>query len=295
LAFFAVKPVRSMSVNHAVLDSHVHFWDPGELTYPWVEALPRLRRRWAPEHLAGATEGITLGGLIFVECNCDPDQALAEVEMVETLAAEEPRIIGTVAFADLTRPERLDETLDRYQEFGRVRGIRHNIQGNEAGFCLRGQFVEGVRAAGRRGLTFDLCATHDQLPEVVELARRCPQTRLVLDHCGKPAIGAGLLDPWREHIAALAELPNVWCKLSGLLTEADPAGWSEADLIPYAGHVVDRFGSERVMYGGDWPVLTLAGSYRDWYQFTRNFTESWSVEERTAFYGGNALRFYFDR
>jgi L-fuconolactonase len=130
------------------------------------------------------------------------------------------------------------------------------------------------------------------LGEVTELARRCEDTRLVLDHCGKPAIRAGLLDPWRAHIAELARFQNVWCKLSGLLTEADPAAWQENDLRPFAEHVVDCFGTERLIFGSDWPVVTMAGSYAAWLGFVRRFTAGWSAAERRRFYHDNAVRFY---
>jgi L-fuconolactonase len=281
-----------VNLSAPVVDSHAHFWDPAALDYPWLDELPALRRGFGPAEFSAAAAGVPLLGVVFVECNCDPSQSLAEVEAVGRLALQDPRILGIVAFADLTAAEALGSRLDRLQEHALVRGIRHNIQGTEAGFCLRPDFVEGVREAGRRGLTFDLCATHDQLADVVELCRRCPETRLVLDHCGKPAIREQRLDPWRAHIRELAVLPHLWCKLSGLLTEADHAGWAEEDLAPYAEHVAEAFGTERLMYGGDWPVLTLAGTYREWYQFTRRFTGAWSTAERAAFYGGNALRCY---
>jgi L-fuconolactonase len=130
------------------------------------------------------------------------------------------------------------------------------------------------------------------LRDVLQLVRACPDTRFVLDHCGKPAIREGLLEPWRSDIARLAKCANVWCKLSGLVTEAAHVGWREADLIPYASHVVEQFGTERVMYGSDWPVLTLAAGYADWFQFTARFTETWSDGERRGFYRDNARRAY---
>ena len=202
------------------------------------------------------------------------------------------RVAAIVAFASLTAPTELDRTLDALAARPRVKGIRHNIQGEPAGFCTQPSFVEGVRKVGARGLTFDLCATHDQLREVVELVRLCPDTRFVLDHCGKPAIRDRRLDPWRGNIADLAECANVWCKLSGLVTEASPTEWREADLVPYASHVVERFGTERVMYGSDWPVLTLAADYAAWFGFTEWLTKGWSDADRGGFYRGNALRAY---
>jgi L-fuconolactonase len=197
-----------------------------------------------------------------------------------------------VAYASLTTPATLDRTLDALSARPSVRGIRHNIQGEAPGFCTQASFVDGVRKVGARGLTFDLCATHDQLSDVIRLVHACPNTRFVLDHCGKPAVRDRLLDPWRGDIARLAECENVWCKISGLVTEASLASWREEDLVPYASHVVERFGADRVLYGSDWPVLTLAAQYADWFRFTEQFTASWSADERRAFYGGNALKVY---
>ncbi|HEX6924791.1 MAG TPA: amidohydrolase family protein [Longimicrobiaceae bacterium] len=280
-----------MPDSFGVIDSHLHLWDPARLSYPWLESLPRIHRTFGLEELTEATPGIPLQGFIFVECNTAPGQTLDEVRAVAELAREEPRLLGSVAYADLTNAAELPRLLDAFRELGSVRGVRHNIQGNPPGFCTSSEFVAGVTEVGRRGFTFDLCATHDQLGDVVELARRVPATRLVLDHCGKPDIASGRLDPWRAHISELAALPHVSCKISGLLTEAG-VDWTEEKLLPYVDHVVEQFGTDRVMYGGDWPVLTLVGSYLEWYQFTRRFTAEWTPGERAAFYRENALRFY---
>jgi len=199
---------------------------------------------------------------------------------------------GIVAFASLTAPSDLHRVLDALAARSKVKGIRHNIQGEAPGFCTQAAFVEGVRTVGARGLTFDLCATHDQLSEVLQLVRACPDTRFVLDHCGKPAIRDGLLDPWRSDIACLAECANVWCKVSGLVTEASRVAWRQTDLVPYALHVVECFGVDRVMYGSDWPVLTLAASYTDWFRFTEHLTAKWSDAERRRFYGDTARSVY---
>jgi L-fuconolactonase len=279
------KPVRLM-----IIDAHVHFWDPAALHYPWLEETPSLVRAFLPSDYQAATGEIPIAKIVFVEANCLPGDTLREVALVERLAESEPRIAGIVAFADVTDARALGDLARR----PKVKGIRQNIQGQPAGFCLRQVFVEGVREVGRRGLTFDLCATHDQLREVAQLVRQCPDTRFVLDHCGKPAIREGerRAEAWRGNTGALAEQANVACKVSGLLTEAAPEGWTDADLIPYADWVVRCFGEERVIYGSDWPVLTLAGSYGDWYGFTQRFTAAWSAAARSCFYGGNAARVY---
>ena len=273
-----------------VVDAHVHYWDPGSRSYAWLEELPVLRRLFGPGDFRSASEGIPVAGRIFVECNCAPSEAVEEARAMSALV-EEGELLGIVAFADLTRPGELRGILDEYERLPGLRGVRHNIQGHPSGFALTDTFVEGVREVGRRGFTFDLCATHDQLDDVVELARRCPDTRLVLDHCGKPDIAGGGWEPWGSWISRLAEQPHVWCKLSGLLTESG-SDHGDEKLRPYASHVLSAFGPGRLMYGGDWPVLTLAGTYREWYEFTRRFTEGWAETERSRFYRENALEFY---
>ena len=275
-----------------IVDAHVHFWDPSELRYAWLDGLPALDRRFLPADYATATTGIAVDAMVLVEANCLPRQTVDEVAFFERLAELDARVAGIVAFASLTAPGELDRTLDVLAAAPLVKGIRHNIQGEAPGFCTQPSFIEGVRKAGARGLTFDLCATHDQLREVVGLVRQCPDTRFILDHCGKPAIRDGVLEAWRADIADLAECANVWCKLSGLVTEATHVGWREADLVLYASHVVERFGTERVMYGSDWPVVTLAASYADWFGFTQRFSAGWSDAERRDFYCDSVRRAY---
>ena len=275
-----------------IVDSHIHFWDPHTLHYPWLADLPPLRRAFLPADYTAALADIPVTHVVFVEGNCRPEETCREVEFVERLARSEPRVAGIVACADVADSGRLGGTLDALARSPRLKGIRQNIQGQPAGFALRRGFVDGVREVGRRKLVFDLCVTHDQLHEVVGLVRECPDTRFVLDHCGKPAIRHRQLDPWRGDIALLAGCDNVCCKLSGLLTEAGADRWSADDLRPYAEWVVHCFGKERVMYGSDWPVLTLAGTYGDWYRFTQQVTAGWSPGDARRFYGDNAIRVY---
>ncbi len=275
-----------------MVDSHVHFWDPGERDYPWLRSVPALDRAFLPSDYAAATDGIAITQIVFVESNCLPEEAPRELEWVERLAQAEPRLAGIVAFADVADSRTLEPQLDVLSGSSRVKGVRQNIQGQPTGFALQPAFVEGVRAVGRRGLTFDLCVTDDQLREVTDLVRRCADTRFVLDHCAKPAIRQRRLEPWRADISCLAAQDNVCCKLSGLFTEAEPEHRRDEDLLPYAASVVESFGTERVLYGSDWPVLTLAGRYGDWHGFTDRFTAAWTPTERRRFYADNAIRAY---
>jgi len=276
-----------------IIDTHVHFWDPRALRYPWLEQIPALGRPFVPDDYDAATSGLPIEKLVVVECDCDRSQGDRELKHFEALAKSDPRIAGIVAFVDLTRGADVERTLEAASGSPRVKGIRHNIQGEAPGFALQPTFVDAVRKVGARGFVFELCVTHDQLGDVIELVGSCPDTRFVLDHCAKPAIRDLSHEPWGVNIARLAERENVVaCKISGLLTEADHRRWRVEDVIPYAMHASDCFGASRVMYGSDWPVVTLAGEYLDWLDLTQRLTSSWTDEDRSAFYRDNAVRVY---
>jgi L-fuconolactonase len=284
---------RAASIERAsVVDSHVHLWDPAALQYPWLDELPTLRRPFLPADFAVAVGTLPVRRCVLVEGNCLPAQCVREAQYLDRLAAADQTIAGIVAFAELTDAATRSATLDCLTSVRLVKGIRQNIQGQPPGFARRRAFVEGVREVGARGWTFDLCITHDQLGEAIALVERCPDTQFILDHCAKPAIRTGTREPWRRELARLAAHENVCCKMSGLLTEADLTHWTHDDLLPYVCHTVDCFGTDRVMYGSDWPVLTLAGNYARWFDFVVRFTDSWSDHERRRFYAENAERVY---
>jgi len=274
-----------------VVDSHVHFWDPAVLHYPWLEVVPALRRSFLPGDLESVTES-KVDAVIFVEANCLASESLKEVEFVERLASAEARIMGIVAYADMLDDAGRMNALEALARHGSVVGVRHNIQGHPRGYCLAPTFVGGVQEAGQRGFTFDLCITADQLPDATQLALLCPDTRFILDHCGKPAIRADALDVWASDLEDLARCANVVCKVSGLLTEARADQQNLEALRPYLKHAHLSFGVERLLFGSDWPVVTLAGSTASWRGVVDAFTASWDDDDRYAFFAGNATRTY---
>lgn len=277
----------------ALVDTHVHLWDTGNLRYPWLEGIPRLNRPFLPADFREHGEDVAVEKIVFVECDVDPAQYHEEAAWAASLVAEEPRIGGIVAHAPLQQGDRAQAALERLSEIPLVRGIRRLIQAEpDPRFCLRPDFVRGVQLLARFGFSFDICVYHPQLPSVVELVQRCPDVAFVLDHIGKPGIGEGRLDPWRQHISALARRENVWCKLSGLVTEADREHWTRRDLWPYIDHVIDRFGFRRVMYGGDWPVSLLACRYPQWVAALDWAVNGASESERRSLYHDNASIFY---
>jgi L-fuconolactonase len=277
-------------MSFTYIDTHVHFWDQQVLAYPWLAEVPAIGGRHTPEELRQEAGPDLPAQIVFVECGAPWRE---EVAWIEQLATREPRLAGMVAKAEMNAGPATTAAIRELLRHPLVRGVRHLIQHEpDPRFCAAPEFIAGVRQLGAVGLSFDLCCFHHQLPAVIELVCRCPDTRFILDHFGKPGIKAGRLDPWREHIRDLAALPNVNCKLSGLITEADHAAWTIDQLRPYVDHVLATFDTSRVLFGGDWPVAKLAGTYRRWLDTARQLVSHVSPAGQDAIFAGNARRIY---
>jgi L-fuconolactonase len=278
----------------SIIDSHVHLWYPDIFNMPWLEDVPALRRTFGLQQYREQTRRPPIVGMVYVEVGVDPRRAFREAYHVVELAQEETRLQAIVAAAPVELGTSVRGHLEALVALSPlVKGVRRNIQDEaEPDFCLRPDFVEGVRLLAEYGLSFDLCIRHWQLRSVVELVRKCPDTRFILDHLGKPDIKQHVLDPWREHLAQLAALPNVWCKVSGLVTEADPRRWTPGDLAPYVAYTLEVFGEDRVVFGGDWPVLLLASSYDRWIETLDSLTRHLSPGEKHKLWAENARHFY---
>jgi L-fuconolactonase len=272
-----------------MIDAHIHFWDPARLHYEWLEAIPALRRSFAPTALETGRHDVA--GYVFVQADCRDDEAWAEVSWVDELARDHP-ILGIVAFAGLEAGFGARADLERLAAHPRVVGVRRLLQGEPESLLTSEGLAAGVGLLASLDLTFDACVTHSQLPAVTRLAARCPDVTIVLDHLGKPAVAVGRLDPWRADLAALAERPNVVCKLSGLTTEADHRTWTAAALRPYLAHALECFGPERCLVGSDWPVATLAPTYERWFDVLLDFLSDQLPDDRDAILSGNATRVY---
>ena len=276
----------------SIVDTHVHFWNPNQIKYDWLESADALNRPFLLSDYRKATQGIGINKMVFVECNCQPDLNEAEVKWVEELAAKDKRIEAIVAYVDLTDTLHIDSNLEKITAHKLVRGIRHNIQLNKPGFATQPSFIEGVKKVLALNKHFELCITHDQMDECIELVKSLPAMPMMLNHCGKPGIKDGEINQWQKNIRLLSEFEHIQCKISGLLTEADLNNWTSEDITPYMDHVCEYFGSKRVVYGGDWPVCTLAGNYKSWYTLVTDWTKSWSEVEKLDFYYNNAIQFY---
>ena len=277
-----------------IVDAHVHFYDPGVIGFDWTKSIPKLDRAYLPADFWKLTAGVEVEALVFVEVDAAPGQHLREAEWVSGQAIKEPRLRGIVASIPLEKGEAAREDLDAYSKIGIARGARRLIErhSDEPGWSLSDAFVAGVRLLPEYGFTFDLCLFHPQLAEVTELCRRCPDVQFVIDHIAKPGIRDGLTEPWRRQMREISRLPNVNCKISGVATEADRANWKAADVTPYIEHVIDCFGFDRVMFGGDWPVSELATSYRRWVDVVDAVVAGASEVDRRKLYRDNATMFY---
>lgn len=275
----------------AIVDAHHHLWDLAVRDQPWTAELPALRRsfhRGDLEPLAAAA-GVTATVLV------QTIHAAGETPEMLALADTSDLIVGVVGWTDVAAPDfaqRLAEL--RAGVGGRwLVGIRHQVQELADGAWLtEAATVRGLRQLAAAGLVFDLIVRADQIPDCVAAARAVPELSFVLDHLGKPRIAAGEIEPWATDIRALAALPNVTCKLSGMVTEADHETWTVADLRPYADVVLDAFGPQRVMFGSDWPVSTLAADYTLVVETAQELTAGLTDAERQAVFAGTATGVY---
>lgn len=279
--------------DYPIVDSHVHLADPTRFGYAWTKNAPSLNRQVLPSDLTRAAEPVQVDQFVFVEVDVDLPQHLAEAEWVAGLAKADPRLKGMVAALPLERGKAIEGEIDTLRQHKVLRGVRRLIQNQpDPDFCIRPQFIEGLKLLAAHDLAFDICIFHHHLPNAIKMVRQCPEVRFVLDHIGKPGIKAGLVDPWRQDIKELAALPNVHCKISGVTTEADHKNWTRDQLKPYIAHTIETFGFERVMYGGDWHVSELAGTYPQWVEIVDWVVDGATATEKRKLFRDNAIRFY---
>jgi L-fuconolactonase len=276
-----------------IVDSHVHLCEPQRFGYAWTKNNPSLNRRVLPRDLFKAAAPVEIEQFVFVEVDVDFPQHVAEAAWVEALSRSEPKLKGMVAALPLEQGRAAEAELEQLLENSILRGIRRLIQTQpDPDFCVRPAFIEGLKLLAPHDLVFDICIFHHQMPNVIKMVRQCPEVRFVLDHIGKPGIKAGIFDPWRENLKTLAALPNVVCKISGVTTEADHANWTREQLKPYIAHTIETFGFDRIMYGGDWHVSELAGTYPQWVDIVDWVVEGSTPEEKRKLFRDNAIKTY---
>jgi L-fuconolactonase len=270
------------------IDSHQHFWRYSSVEYPWIPAGTPLHQDWLPADLERLQRPLGFDGSIAVQAR----QSIAESDWLLGLADAAPRVLGVVGWVDL-RSAHVAADLERLARHPKFVGVRHVVQDEpDDQFLLGADFVRGVSLLREFDLTYDILIYPRQLPAAIRFVERFPDLPLVLDHIAKPFIKAGQIEPWKSQIRELARFPNLLCKVSGMVTEADHTQWKAADFQPYLDAVAESFGPERLMFGSDWPVCRLAGSYEQVEGLVRDFVRGWSPDQLAGFWGGNCARFY---
>jgi L-fuconolactonase len=270
------------------LDSHQHFWRYDEAQYPWIPKGSPLHRDWLPTDLQPLLTQARLDGSIAVQAR----QNLEENRFLLELADRHPLVKGVVGWVDL-QSERVEEQLAQFAPHPKFVGVRHVVQDEpDDNFMLRPAFLRGIGKLRQFELTYDILVYPRQLPAAIELVRRFPEQPFVLDHIAKPHIKDGALSPWREQMRELAKAPNLLCKVSGMVTEANWSYWQPTDFKPYLDVVFEVFGPDRLMYGSDWPVCLLAGSYVRVHQLASDYIRQLSTAEQEKIMGQNAATFY---
>ena len=269
-------------------DTHVHLFDLQNLSYGWLKNAPEINRDFSLADFKEASKKSKVGKILFMESGADPGLGVKEARWVARLAEDEPRIRGIVARLDLTSGKEATETLGKLEEIELLKGIRCGFPKQAASSPI---FLENLKRLAHRNLTFDFLLTPPLLEEAAKVAGQCPRNTFVLDHFGNPDVKTGDIEIWKKGIAKLAGLPNVHCKLSGIITRAGK-GWKINQLEPYIMHTIEQFGVDRLVYGGDWPVVLRAGSYLSWSKAFEKLTRSLQKPDLQKIYYQNADRIY---
>lgn len=271
------------------IDAHQHFWRYNPSEYGWIDdSMGGLRRDFLPCDLEPELLRFGFDGSIAVQAR----QTVEETRWLLDLATSSSKILGVIGWVDLCSPE-VPQQLRCFAAYPKLLGVRHIVQSEpDDRFLLRREFLRGVALLEEFNLTYDILIYPRHLPVAAEFARHFPQHRLVLDHLAKPPICDGSLVPWRNHLRELAQSPNVLCKLSGMVTEADWKAWKPEHFTPYLDCAFECFGPERVMIGSDWPVCTVAASYSVTMRIVMDYLARYSSGIIDAVLGGNAQRFW---
>jgi L-fuconolactonase len=271
------------------IDSHQHFWRYDPQRHGWItEEMSVLKRDFLPADLIPELQANQMHGSVAVQV----DRSEQETMFLLDFASRFPQIKGVVGWVDLCSP-RLPERLEYFSQFEKLCGFRHIVQSEgDDRYMLREQFLAGIASLQPFGFTFDILIYSRQLPAAIELVEKYPQQKFVIDHVAKPEIRSRKISPWAEQMRTIAANPNVYCKLSGLVTEADWQKWRTGDFMPYLDVALEAFGPDRLMFGSDWPVCLLAGTYEKVKELVVRYISELPAEQQAKILGQNAIEFY---
>ncbi len=271
------------------IDAHQHFWKFDPVRDSWInDSMSVIRKDFYPNDLKPLLDKNGIAGCVAVQA----DQSDIETAFLLDLANRNDFIKGVVGWVDL-QSSNIGERLEEYQNVDKLKGFRHILQGEaDKALMLTPRFMNGIRALKNRDWTYDILIFSDQLNYTLQFAKIFPGQRFVIDHIAKPEIKNQNIDKWADGIKAVGKLENVWCKISGVLTEADWINWNIKDFTPYLDIIFEAFGTKRIMFGSDWPVCNLAGGYEQTIFVAENYISKLSSDEQAAFWGLNAIEFY---
>lgn len=270
------------------IDAHQHFWKYSPVKDAWItDDMKIIQRDFLPDDLAPVLKANGIDGCIAVQA----DQSEEETSFLLSLADEHDFIKGVVGWVDL-RADNLAERLAYFSKYKKLKGFRHIIQGEPAGFMSDRKFIQGVKKLADFNFTYDLLLYHHQLPEAIQFVQQLPEVRIVVDHLAKPSIRTADIADWKKDITSIAAFKNIHCKLSGMVTEADWKNWKANDFTPYLDVLFTAFGAERILYGSDWPVCLVAGTYQQQLSIAQTYLSRFSEREKTLVMGENARKFY---
>ena len=271
-----------------VIDSHQHFWKYNPERHSWIsEEMAAIQKDFLPDNLKDVLLKNKVYGCITVQVNQNEE----ETNWMLSLAEGHPFIKGIVGWVDLQAPN-IIERLQYFSSFPKLKGFRHILQNEEPSFLQQPSFVRGISYLKNFNFTYDILIYPKHLKAALELVKKFPEQKFVINHLGKPAIAKGHYCGWEKDIKSLSEFENVYCKISGMVTEANWNTWTSENLRPYLDTVIKTFDTKRIMFGSDWPVCLLAASYEKWLQTVQQYFSSFSKNEQEDFFSGNAKQFY---
>ena len=268
--------------------THVHFWQYDEVRDSWIDdSMEVIRKDFLPSDIEELLVSNSVEGIVAVQA----DQSLTETRFLLDFAENNPKILGVVGWIDFLS-DNFEEQLHTFRKYSKLKGWRHIVQAEPEGFLAYPQFVDNIRKLKAYNHTYDILVYYSQMGEAIEFAEKLPEQKLVLDHMGKPDLKTPEIVLWKKNIAALAKAKNVYCKLSGLVTEAEKGNWTKETLEPYLDVIFEHFGTSRIMFGSDWPVMLLNTNYTEWIQLVKDYIQKFSKEEQHQILSGNAADFY---
>jgi len=277
-----------------IIDTHQHLWDLTIFRLPWQKDNPKLARSFVMRDYLEATAGLNVVKSIYMEVDVEPSQQPAEADHVIAICQRGDTPMAAAVISGRPASDGFKDYITRYKQSRFIKGVRQVLHVPETppGYCLDERFIQGIRLLGTLGLSFDICCRSSDLRDAAKLIDACPDTRFILDHCGNASVRAKDLTVWRADIGAIARRKNVVCKVSGIVASAAPDPWTADDLAPIINHVLNTFGPDRVMFGGDWPVCTLAATYRQWALALQAIVATRSQGDQRKLFHDNAATFY---